>query len=114
MSPKTRSEAEPRPAASPSASPHSSGHDSLTLPGDTSPDDDPVSALRQDFTAQHASLREDAAELRAAVLAMTHLMRTMAVVPPAAPPVAPVDVLATLLAQLQESSLAGQEAGGGS
>ena len=40
---------------------------------------------------------------------MTLLVRTMAGVPPAAPPIAPVDVLATLLAQLQESSLAGQE-----
>ena len=39
---------------------------------------------------------------------MTQLMRTLAVVPPAAPPVATVDVLAALMSQLHESSLADQ------
>ena len=39
---------------------------------------------------------------------MTQLMRTLAVVPPAAPPVVTVDVLAALMSQLHESSLADQ------
>ena len=41
---------------------------------------------------------------------MTQLMRTMAVVPPAAPPVATVDGLAALMGRLHASSLADQAA----
>ena len=109
MPPKARRDAGPRAVASPSASLHSSEPDSPTLPGDASPDDNPVLAIRQDFTDQHASLRGDAAELRAAVLAMSNLLITLAVRPPAAPPIANADVLVNLLTQLQASTLAGHE-----
>ena len=108
MPPKTRSEAGPRPAASPSASPRSSGDCSHSLPGDASPDDNLVSALRRDLALQHAAHREEAAELRLAVVAMNRLMQSMAVLPQAAPVIAPTDVLAALMSRMHETSLADQ------
>ena len=85
MPPTTRSEAGPRPAASPSASPHSSGHDSTFLPGDASPDDDPISALRRNLDIQNAMHREDTADLHAATLLMSQLLTQWAAPPPASP-----------------------------
>ena len=86
MPPKARRDAGPRPAASPSVSPHSSGHDSTILPGDASPDDDPISALRRDLDVQHALHREDTADLRAATLLMSQLLQRKAAPPPPASP----------------------------
>ena len=81
---------------------------SPSLPGDASPDVNPVSALRRDLAAQHAAHRVDAAKLRLVVVAMTQLMQAMAVLPPAVPVAAPLDILAVLLGRLHETSLADQ------
>ena len=103
MPPRARRDAGLRPATSPSVSPHSSGHDSTILPGDASPDDNPISALRRDLDMQHALHRDDNAELRAATLLMSQLLTQWAAPPPAAPNNA---VFAEMLQALNTTALA--------
>ena len=84
MPPKARRDAGPRAVASPSASLHSSEPESPFLPGDASPDEDPISALRRDLDVQQALHRVDNAELRAATLLLTQLLTQRAAPPPVA------------------------------
>ena len=106
MPPKLRRGAGPRAEDPTSVSPLSGSEVSPFLPGDASPVDDPISALRRDLEVQNTMHREDTADLRTATVAMSQLLWHMASVPPAAPVPQQPDLVARMQALLNETALA--------
>ena len=90
----------PRAVGPPSVSPLSGSDGPTSPPGDASPDDNPLSALRRDLEVQHALHREDTTDLRATTVPMSQLLRHMAGSTPAVPVYPQYELIAHLLGVL--------------